>query len=73
MARRLYLTQDAASWEAAGGWPTDPLWTESNWPVTTPYVSHSVRRMATCPSKPCPDSPCVYVDRMAQITLLRAD
>eukprot|EP00887_Chlorella_sp_A99_P003619 scaffold7.g3619.t1 len=32
------LTDAAAAWEAAAGWPPDPVWTESNWPNETPSL-----------------------------------
>jgi nicastrin len=28
----------AAAWEAAGGWPADPMWVESNWATGSPRV-----------------------------------
>lgn len=36
-------SEAAAVWEAAGGWPPDPVWTESNWPYTTPSLTFYLR------------------------------
>lgn len=31
-------TFDAAAWGARYGWPDDPMWVESNWPASTPFL-----------------------------------
>ncbi len=36
--RRLFLSNASAAWELQTGWPPDPIWTESNWPNTTPFL-----------------------------------
>ena len=33
------MTNAATAWGAAGGWPPDPAWAESNWPVSTPALT----------------------------------
>lgn len=37
--RSFYFSNASASWDASLGWPADPLWTEANWPSSTPFVS----------------------------------
>jgi len=34
----LSFSNASSAWEAATGWPADPLWVESNWPNATPYL-----------------------------------
>lgn len=35
---RWQVTDAAASWEQQLGWPEDPLWAESNWPLNVPLL-----------------------------------
>ncbi len=34
----MFLTNASQTWERRLGWPADPLWTESNWPASTPFI-----------------------------------
>lgn len=33
-----YFTNASDAWQAAGSWPPEPLWTESNWPNEVPFL-----------------------------------
>lgn len=41
--RHWKVTQAANKWEREYGWPPDPLWTESNWPFSTPHLELLLR------------------------------
>jgi nicastrin len=32
------VTDASDSWTAANGWPQDPVWAESNWPLGVPLL-----------------------------------
>ncbi|KAG2450035.1 hypothetical protein HYH02_000139 [Chlamydomonas schloesseri] len=36
---RWWVDDAAAAWEAKYSWPTDPMWTESDWPERTPTLT----------------------------------
>ncbi|GLC56142.1 hypothetical protein PLESTB_001073200 [Pleodorina starrii] len=36
---RWSVNSSAAAWDSTYGWPTDPMWTESNWPAQTPTLT----------------------------------
>mmetsp|Transcript_23262 Transcript_23262/g.59421 ORF Transcript_23262/g.59421 Transcript_23262/m.59421 type:complete len:704 (-) Transcript_23262:480-2591(-) len=37
-AARFYFSNASADWDKALGWPQDPMWTESYWPVGVPFI-----------------------------------